>query len=394
MGRTRASGNLVSENILSVDISNDRVGIGSTQPTTTLDVNGTVTASSGSITTLSGTSLNYTGLSTFGTANATSGTITSLSGTSLNYTGVSTFGTATATSGTITSLSGTSLNYTGVSTLSSSGVGTVTVGAGNTALVVQGDARITGILTIGTGSITIDGSTNFLGLGTATPTGDANSLSLFSTASDPPGSSSFRIAGPLHKIIFQGLDVGLLSGTAASGQFGISGGSNSKVVVNNLSIAGVSTFNGGFDLGVTNTVVNTSITLSAGTFTDVWTSTASLNGVFLVHFYIDDSNMPATGSGTWANYAKEISGIGYAVFADKVASVPSTQRVQIYMNSSGVGGSNHSSGLPYSFWVRYSNGGRAAIGVNNPFPDALTFNQTSGREFKIALTRIADAYTG
>lgn len=368
MGRTRTSGNLVSENILSVDITNDRVGVGSTQPTTTLDINGALTATSGSITSLSGTSLDYTGVSTFGTANATSGTITSLSGTSLNY--------------------------TGVSTLSSSGVGTVTVGAGNTALVVQGDARITGILTIGTGSITIDGSTNFLGLGTATPTGDSNSISLFSTASDPPGATSFRISGPLHKIIFQGLDVGLLSGTYTSGQYGISGGSNSKVVVNNLNIAGVSTFNGGFDIGVTNTVVNTSITLSAGTFTDVWTSTSGINGVFLVHFYIDDSNMPATGSGTFANYAKEISGFGYAVFADKVASVPTTQRVQIYINYSGVGGSNHSSGIPYSFWTRYSNGGRAAIGINNPFPDALTFNQTSGREFKIALTRIADAYTG
>ena len=185
-----------------------------------------------------------------------------------------------------------------------------------------------------------------------------------------------------------------MSGTAASGQFGISGGSNSKVVVNNLSIAGVSTFNGGFDIGVTNTVVNSSVTLTGGTFTDVWTSTSSINGVFLVHFYIDDASMPATASGTFANYAREISGVGYAVFADKVASVPSTQRVQIYMNSSGVGGSNHSSGLPYTFWVRYSNGGRPAIGINNPFPDALTFDQTSGREFKIALTRIADAYTG
>lgn len=343
MGRTRASGNLVSENILSVDISNDRVGIGSTQPTTTLDVNGTVTASSGSIATLSGTSLNYTGVSTFA---------------------------------------------------SSSGVGTVTVGAGNTTLLVQGDARITGILTIGTGSITIDGNTNFLGLGTATPTGDTNSLSLFSTVSDPPGATSFRISGPLHKVIFQGLDVGLLSGNYSTGQYGISGGSNSKVVVNNLSIAGVSTFNGGFNIGVTTTILNTSVTLTAGTFTDVWTSTASINGVFLVHFYIDDTNMPATGSGTWANYAKEMSGIGYAVFANKVASVPSTQRVQIYINYSGVGGSNQSSGMPYTLWVRYSNGGRAAIAINSPFPDALTFDQTTGREFKIALTRIADAYTG
>lgn len=104
-------------------------------------------------------------------------------------------------------------------TAGSVGIGT-TLPTSN--LHVIGDARITGILTIGQGSITLDGSTNFLGLGTATPTGDENSLSLFSRPSDPPGETSFRISGPLHKIIFQGLDVGLLNGTYTSGRYGLS----------------------------------------------------------------------------------------------------------------------------------------------------------------------------
>lgn len=52
------------------------------------------------------------------------------------------------------------LSVSGVSTLSS-----VVVGGATTQLVVNGDARITGILTIGTSSITIDGLSNALRVG-------------------------------------------------------------------------------------------------------------------------------------------------------------------------------------------------------------------------------------
>ena len=47
------------------------------------------------------------------------------------------------------------INVVGASTIST-GIGTVNIGVGNTTLLVQGDARVTGILTIGTGSITLD----------------------------------------------------------------------------------------------------------------------------------------------------------------------------------------------------------------------------------------------
>ena len=46
MGKTRESGDLVSDNLFSTDISNDRVGLGSTQPSAKLDVSGIVTATS------------------------------------------------------------------------------------------------------------------------------------------------------------------------------------------------------------------------------------------------------------------------------------------------------------------------------------------------------------
>ena len=53
------------------------------------------------------------------------------------------------------------LNISGISTFA----GNVVVGGASTALVVDGDARITGILTIGSSSVTIDGSTNKIVVG-------------------------------------------------------------------------------------------------------------------------------------------------------------------------------------------------------------------------------------
>ena len=54
----------------------------------------------------------------------------------------------------IANVTGTTLNATGVSTFSN-----VVVGGATTELVVTGDARVTGILTVGTSSVTINGST-------------------------------------------------------------------------------------------------------------------------------------------------------------------------------------------------------------------------------------------
>ncbi len=54
----------------------------------------------------------------------------------------------------------------GVTTLGAdSGVGTVHIGVGTTALLVDGDARVTGILTVGSASITIDGVNNTITVG-------------------------------------------------------------------------------------------------------------------------------------------------------------------------------------------------------------------------------------
>ncbi len=54
----------------------------------------------------------------------------------------------------------------GVTSVSAGAAGTVTIGYGNTTLIVDGGARITGILTVGTSSLTLDGTNNKVNIGT------------------------------------------------------------------------------------------------------------------------------------------------------------------------------------------------------------------------------------
>ena len=116
----------------------------------------------GSITNLNGSNINYSGI----------GSINNLSGTNLNYSGIATATTINSIIGIITTaqiqtISGTNLNYSGVST-----IGNVKIGFGNTTLIVTGDARVIGILTVGSGSVTINGNNNVL---TGVSTFNANS---------------------------------------------------------------------------------------------------------------------------------------------------------------------------------------------------------------------------
>jgi hypothetical protein len=66
---------------------------------------------------------------------------------------------------TITNTRGTNANYSGIITANSIIAGAV--GTSQTSLIVQGNARITGILTVGTASITFDGNNNRINVGSA-----------------------------------------------------------------------------------------------------------------------------------------------------------------------------------------------------------------------------------
>ena len=68
-------------------------------------------------------------------------------------------------------LTGVGINNVGVITS-----GNVQIGAATTDLVVTGDARITGILTIGTSSLKLDGPNNLVNVGTALTLGHTQGL--------------------------------------------------------------------------------------------------------------------------------------------------------------------------------------------------------------------------
>ena len=93
-------------------------------------------------------------------------------------------GSITSTDATFTgsvSIGGT-LTYEDVTNIDSVGLITarngieVSTGTATTALVVNGDARVTGILTVGTGSLTLDGPNNLVNVGTALTLGHTQGL--------------------------------------------------------------------------------------------------------------------------------------------------------------------------------------------------------------------------
>jgi hypothetical protein len=145
------------------------------------------------------------------------------------------------------------VNVSGVSTFgSSTSAGTVKVGVGTTALIVEGNARITGILTIGTSSITLDGSNNQVNVGTGVTLHHTNGVQVGQNTLHSTGftvnninvTGNVSIAGTLTYEDVTNVDsVGLI--TARNG-IQVTGGSvvvGSAVTVNStgINVAGVIT---------------------------------------------------------------------------------------------------------------------------------------------------------
>ncbi len=136
---------------------------------------------------------------------------------------------------------GGTLTYEDVTNIDSVGLVTarngieVSTGTATTALVVSGDARVTGILTVGTGSLTLDGPNNLVNVGTALTLGHTQGLQ-FHTQN-------------LHSAGFEVNQIntsGIITATGAdiNGDLDVDGHTN----LDNVSIAGVSTFSGDIDL--------------------------------------------------------------------------------------------------------------------------------------------------
>jgi hypothetical protein len=136
------------------------ISLGPAVPVNTIP-DGTVT--DGSLTVagiLSTSNLFVTGISTFVGIATHTGTIF---GSNLSLTGI-----ATASSvivGSAVTINSSGINVTGITTIKNAS-GTVTIGIGTTALLVEGNARVTGILTVGSSSITLNGITDTINVGT------------------------------------------------------------------------------------------------------------------------------------------------------------------------------------------------------------------------------------
>jgi hypothetical protein len=151
---------------LKVDANNERVGIGTTNPQGTLQVGTAITMGSGIVTATSfdASTASFSGNVSVGgvltyedvTSVDSVGIVTARDdihvGGGLSVTGISTFNGITTST---TTLFANNFSVSGVSTLG----GNVVVGGATTELVVTGDARVTGILTVGTASLTLDGAT-------------------------------------------------------------------------------------------------------------------------------------------------------------------------------------------------------------------------------------------
>ena len=102
------------------------------------------------------------------------------------------------------------IDAVGITSVSAGAAGTVTIGYGNTTLIVDGGARVLGILTVGTSSLTLDGTNNKVNIGTGV-TVDA---------------TGYRVGGDTF-----------LHATGAALPF--------------LNVSGVTTSTGGFMIGIT-----------------------------------------------------------------------------------------------------------------------------------------------
>jgi len=160
----------------------------------------------------------------------------------------------------------------GINTLRNVGIGTTNprftlevgaVGASGTTLFVNGDARITGILSIGTSSITLNGSTNIINVGTGVTID--GSTGIISATSIVLGGATLTGAGVTSIVAGTGITV---SGSTGQVTITATGAGSSQFVVTSAGIHTLSNVG----IGTTNPTSKLTVT-GDGTFTGVVTAT-------------------------------------------------------------------------------------------------------------------------
>jgi hypothetical protein len=218
------------------------VGVGSTQPKTELNVVGVVSATSfyGD-----GTNLSNTGSTLSAASGSQRVVLTSLTSGTMTASSTDANVTYNATTQTLSvpnvSIAGT-LTYEDVTNVDSVGLITarngaiINAGTATTALIVSGNARVTGILTIGTSSVTLDGTNNQVNVGTGVTIHHTNGVQVGGNTVHSTGLTvnQINVTGVVTATSFVG---------NGSGLTGVGG--TADVRTNSLVVSGVSTFAAG-----------------------------------------------------------------------------------------------------------------------------------------------------
>jgi len=250
------------------------------------------------------------------------------------------------------------VQVTGVSTL-----GNTVVGGGTTQLVVTGNARITGILTIGTSSITLDGSSNQVNVGTGVTLHHTNGVqvggnTLHSTVLTV---NNINASGVVTATSFSGSGANLtgIGGTTdvRTNSLVVSGVST-VTTLNATSIVGITSINDGPLAGTRNRIINgdmridqrnagASVTPTSSDYTlDRWRAGLSVASKFSVQ---QSSTVP-TG------FNKSLLVTSLSAYSPAVSDEQFTisQRVEGFNTADLDWGSANAKSITLSFWTRSS----------------------------------------
>lgn len=311
MTRAVTLANLADTNIFTVDGTNDRVGIGSTQPATKLDVDGTVTATS-----FAGDATGLTGVSGLGTAVGSSGV-----GLKIYYTDdVLGIGSTVAISPPASS----TVAYTQYSTISLDENVDLIVDEGDDfipdILALEDDAMTFGISGSGSSG---GGSSGISNVVEDTSPQLGGNLDLNSKTIN--GNGNININGT-----FTGDGSGLTNLSGVGAGIGVSNSGTSVGTAQTIN------FGSGISISAVNAGFAT-VTVSAGSTADVSTSTLNVTGVTTVGVMTASSLVVTTGIATFAGDNGTTQGIHLDIGTEKL-KIFGGSNVTYFRNTDGSGG--------------------------------------------------------